>query len=221
MSSTTAPDPSSSSEYSPSSSPTSFAPATISTKNVEGRVVIICGSAIAICIILIALCVVLRIRMVRRRRAALGLPLSPVLERRLTMKEDLEEWKERPETYEIWSNLASGFDHRSPPWKELHPTSSSRILSDPAPSKPKEKHNLFKTNAASIMQMISVERLDKALMESATLRKEEPSPEYTKSQLAAVVAIAMPRPNNYNQAEGEMPFPDIEFGVYYATSRDL
>ncbi|KIO23396.1 hypothetical protein M407DRAFT_244772 [Tulasnella calospora MUT 4182] len=177
------------------------------------------GSSVLGVIALLIVCAVVRMRMVRRRRRALGLP--PVMALRRSAKDDLEEQNPKPEIHEIWALLPDendGLEDFSLQWKELHPLSSSQILSQPAPPKAREKHNPFENYFASIMELFSVEKMDAALLGS--IRKEDPAPEYTKSELIATVFIAMPQPTGYDPMEAISLLPELELGVYHDPTTD-
>lgn len=53
-----------------------------------------------------------------------------------------------------------------------------------------------------------------------SVRKEDPPPEYTKSELVATVFIAMPQPPGYDSMADTSLLPELEFGVYRAPKRD-
>ncbi|KAG8961144.1 hypothetical protein FRC00_013104 [Tulasnella sp. 408] len=140
---------------------------------------------------------VVRVRMVRRRRLMLGLP--PPLALRRLMNEEMKDWKPKP-------------------LGELHPLSLSKILSEPVPRKPKEKRNVFVNYTTSILELFSVERMDKALLDS--MRREDPTPEFTNSELAATLLVAMPRAIGYDAMEGVSLLPELEVGVYLGNNTD-
>lgn len=60
--------------------------------------------------------------------------------------------------------------------------------------------------------------MDKALMES--VRKEDPPPEYTKSELVATVFIVMPQSPGCDSMADISLLPELEFGVYHAPKSD-
>ncbi|KAG8961145.1 hypothetical protein FRC00_013105 [Tulasnella sp. 408] len=99
----------------------------------------------------------------------------------------------------------------------MQPLSLSKILSEPVLRKPKERRNLFVNYATSILELFSVERMDKALLDS--MEREEPTPEFTKSELAAAFLVAMPRATGYDAMEGVLLLPELEVGVYLGPRR--
>ncbi|KAG8914477.1 hypothetical protein FRC00_013211 [Tulasnella sp. 408] len=140
---------------------------------------------------------------------------------RRSAKNDLEELKPKPAIHDIWALLPEdngGLENSPLQWKELHPLSSSQVLSQPAPPKSTEIHNPFNNYFASVMELFSVERMDKALLGS--IPKEDPPPEYTKSELMATVFIAMPQPTGYDSTESLSLPPELEFGVYNGPTSD-
>ncbi|KIO23391.1 hypothetical protein M407DRAFT_244770 [Tulasnella calospora MUT 4182] len=127
----------------------------------------------------------------------------------------MKDWKPKPKVYGVWAILPDD-DHSSgdcsQQWGELHPLSLSQILSEPVPRKAGEKRNLFINYTMSIMELFSVERLDRALLES--VQREESTTEYTKSELATTFLVAMPRSTGYDSIEDISRLPELEVGVY-------
>lgn len=218
MSSSTVPSSEASPSTSPEPDPWTLNPQDFGSDNQSGHAFFTAGIAVFVVIVLLIACAVIRIRMVRRRRRALGLPQT---ESRRSAKRDLEELGPKPQLHEAWvASSEDGYDlgQSSLQWKELRLLALSQILSQPIPRKAEEKHKPFKNYSASFLELFSVERMDKALMES--VRKEDTPPEYTKSELVATVFIAMPQPPGYDSMADTSLLPELEFGVYRAPKRD-
>ncbi|KAG8914478.1 hypothetical protein FRC00_013212 [Tulasnella sp. 408] len=149
-----------------------------------------------------------------------GLVMFSVGALRRLMKEEMKDRKPKPVIYGAWADLRDD-DHSpsdcSQQWGELYPLSLSKILSEPVPRKPKERPNLFVNYATSILELFSAERMDKALLDS--MQREEPTPEYTKSELTATFLVAMPRATGYDAMEGVSLLPELEVGVYLGPRR--
>ncbi|KAG9018876.1 hypothetical protein FRB90_008641 [Tulasnella sp. 427] len=186
----------------------------VSVSGNEGRVFFAAGSAVVGVLLLLAVCAAARIRMVRGRRLALGLP-PPETQRGRTEDEPVE--KPKPILYEAWaSTVEDDISQLAADWEELHPLSATQILSEPAPHKPKPKPNPFKDHFISVLELFSVERMDKALL--ASMKKEDPPPEYTKFELVAAIFVAMPQPSGYDSFEGLLSLPELELGVHCSPS---
>ncbi|KAG9048393.1 hypothetical protein FS837_013030 [Tulasnella sp. UAMH 9824] len=93
----------------------------------------------------------------------------------------------------------------------LQPLSLSKILSEPVPHNPKEKRKVFVNYTTSILELFSVERMDKALLES--IQREDPAPEYTKSEIVTEFLVAMPRAAGSEAMEDISLLPELEVGV--------
>lgn len=112
-----------SSEASPSTSPEpdpwTLNPQDFGSDNQSGHAFFTAGIAVFVVIVLLIACAVIRIRMVRRRRRALGLPQT---ESRRSAKRDLEELGPKPQLHEAWVvSSEDGYDlgQSSLQWKEL------------------------------------------------------------------------------------------------------
>lgn len=92
--------------------------------------------------------------------------------------------------------------------------SSTRVLSEPLPPDAEEAEDPFKNYFSSILELVSVERMDRAILKS--LRKD-PSVEYAKSELVSSVIIAMPQPRRSQVTEDQI-LPELEFGIYEGPS---
>ncbi|KAG8977856.1 hypothetical protein FRC05_000384 [Tulasnella sp. 425] len=216
MSSSTVPSSEASPSTSPEPDPWTVHAQDFGSDNQSGHAFFTAGIAVFVVIALLIACAVIRIRMVRRRRRALGLPQP---DSRRSAKRDLEELGPKPQLHKAWvvsSEDGYDIDQSSLQWKELRPLALSQILSQPIPRKAEEKQNPFKNYSASFLELFSVERMDKALMES--VRKEDPPPKYTKSELVATVFIAMPQSPGYDSMADISLLPELEFGVYHAPS---
>lgn len=151
--------------------------------------------------------------MVRRRRIALGLP--PVEPRRRRRdSEDEDDVDVKPVLYDGRVELWVGADGERPRWDQLRVLSSTRVLSEPLPPDAEEAEDPFKNYFSSILELVSVERMDRAILKS--LRKD-PSVEYAKSELVSSVIIAMPQPRRSQVTEDQI-LPELEFGIYEGPS---
>ncbi|KAG9048394.1 hypothetical protein FS837_013031 [Tulasnella sp. UAMH 9824] len=176
---------------------------------VDVRTLIIGGAVVAGVAVLLAGCTVWRIRMVRRRRIALGLPPVEARVRRLD-SEDEDEDDVKPVLYDAWVELGVGTDGERPRWDQLRALSSTRVLSHPLLPDAEKVEDPFKNYFSSILELVSVERMDRAILK--TLRKDG-AVEYAESQLVSSVMIAMPQSRRSQVTEGQT-LPEVEFGIY-------
>ncbi|KAG8931947.1 hypothetical protein FRC01_000529 [Tulasnella sp. 417] len=72
------------------------------------------------------------------------------------------------------------------------------------------RFNPYKNYFTSILELVSVKRLDKALLNAVP--KDRP-PEYAKSELFTSVMIAMPQPRRDSMTDSWC-LPELELGVY-------
>ncbi|KAG8931948.1 hypothetical protein FRC01_000530 [Tulasnella sp. 417] len=160
-------------------------------------VFIVCGTLAGI-VALFSACAVRRRRMVRRRRAALGLPPVDARVRRPNSEyTDISDYK--PAIYDAWVEIEVVTDGERPRWDQIQ-----------APSNAEEKDNPFQGYFSSILELVSVDRLDKSLLKAA--QKTRP-PDYQKSELLTSFMIAMPQPRRHSAAEIRS-LPELEFGVH-------
>lgn len=114
------------------SSPTNSAipidPPWVTTSYTAGRVIIITGTVTAVSIAVVVACAIFRARLVKRRRAALGLPVAT---RRRRIGEEVEEEEEEEiigEKPELWETVLDAQGGRCTPamWKEFRVGRSSK-----------------------------------------------------------------------------------------------
>ncbi|KAG8905588.1 hypothetical protein FRC01_008293 [Tulasnella sp. 417] len=175
---------------------------------VDVRTIIIAGGAVGGIAILLAVCTVWRTRMVRRRRIALGLP--PVEARVRRRRVDSEDEDDKPVFYDAWVEFGLGADGERPRWDQIQALSSIHVSSQPVPPHAEEMEDPFKNYFSSILELVSVERMDRAILKTVSKNR---SVEYAKSELVTSVMIAMPRPRQ-SKVANDQSLPELEFGIH-------
>ncbi|KIO23389.1 hypothetical protein M407DRAFT_27085 [Tulasnella calospora MUT 4182] len=176
---------------------------------VDVRTIIIAAGFVGGISALLVACAVWRIRMVWRRRIALGLTLEATAVRRLN-SDDEDALDGRPAFYDVWVEPELGADGERLRWDQIRALASARVLSLPVPRNAEEVEDPFKNYFSSILELVSVERMDRTLLKS--LPKDRPV-EYAKSELVTSVMIAMPQPQRSQVTESQS-LPELEFGIY-------
>lgn len=174
---------------------------------VEGNYFFIAGGVVAGTMAILVGCAVWRMRLVRRRRVALGLP---ALAARASRKEEVDILKNKPVLYDAWTDFGVCIEEEKKCWDQMQALSATQVLSIPMPQAPEVKYNPYKNYFTSILELVSVKRLDKTLLQ--TVPKDRP-PEYAKSELVTSIMIAMPQPRRDSMTESWW-LPELELGVY-------
>ncbi|KIO23394.1 hypothetical protein M407DRAFT_214658 [Tulasnella calospora MUT 4182] len=171
----------------------------------------IAGGVVGGVVALFAACTVWRIRLVRRRRAALGLPPVSPRVRRLNL-EDEDSVDHKPTFHDAWMEIGSVTDGERLRWDQIRALSSTRVSSLLAPPKAEEMGSPFEGYFSSILELVSIDRLDKALLKTA---QKDRLPDYQKSEIITSVIIVMPQPRRHSVAETRRTCGlDLELGVH-------
>lgn len=118
--------------------------------------------------------------------------------------------KNKPVFYDAWADLELCTEEEKKSWDHIQALSATRVLSLPILQDGEVKHNLYKNYFTSILELVSVKRLDKALLQTVP---KDPLPEYAKSELVTSVMIDMPQPRGDSMTES-WRLPDLELGIY-------
>ncbi|KAG9048392.1 hypothetical protein FS837_013029 [Tulasnella sp. UAMH 9824] len=173
----------------------------------EGNYFFIAGGVVAGTMAILVGCAVWRMRLVRRRRMVLGLP---PLAARASRNEAVDILKNKPVFYDAWTDFEVCVEEEKKYWDQMQALSAAQVLSLPIPPARQVKYDPYKNYFTSILELVSVKRLDKTLLQAVP---EDRPPEYAKSELVASMMIAMPQPPRDSMTESWW-LPELELGVY-------
>ncbi|KAG8977857.1 hypothetical protein FRC05_000385 [Tulasnella sp. 425] len=176
-------------------------------------VFVACGAAVG-SIVILAACAMWRIRLARRRSIALGLPPVEVQRPR---EKDTDDLKDKPAIYDVCLVFGEGVEGEQLRWDQMQALSSTRVLSVPAPPRAEDMDDPFNNYFTSFLKLVSVERMDKALLRPAA---KDHLPEYARAEIFTSVVITMPQPRRGLTAASR-GLAELELGVYEGESHRL